>query len=117
MDAIVRKATEIGVVRDLYRWTTQPYEPTLAEAVRDGHRDVALSLLGDPAVDIDARIDEPIKGATALHHACGSGDVALVRALLDRGADPSLRDDVYGADARGWAQYFGRTNVLPLLPA
>ena len=115
LDEVIHHGAEIGVVRDLYRWTTRPYEPTLAEAVRDGQRAIALALLQDPTVAVDARVDEPIKGATALHHACGSGDVALVRALLDRGADPTLRDEVFRADALGWATFFGRDDVAAVL--
>jgi uncharacterized damage-inducible protein DinB len=116
LDEQIHHAAEIGVVRDLYRWSTQPYEPTFVEAVRDGERELVLSLLEDPSLVIDARSDEPIRGATALHHACAVGDPVVVQALLDRGADPTVRDEVYGADARGWATYFGQTKVQALLP-
>ena len=115
LDEVIHHGGEIGVVRDLYRWTTQPYEPTLLEAVRDGQRAIALALLerGD-AVDL-SEVDDQM-GATALHYAAGADDVELVQARLARGADPTRQDRSYGADARGWATYFGRTRVLTLLP-
>ena len=114
LDEVIHHGAEIGVVRDLYRWMTQPYRPTLVEAVRDGQRAVALELLADPDVDVEEADGD--LGATALHFAAGADDVELVQELLARGADPTRRDRIYGADARGWAEFFGRTDVLPLLP-
>ena len=114
LDEVIHHGAEIGVVLDLYRWTTQPYEPTLLEAVRDGQRAIALALLERSDADVDEVDDE--MGATALHFAAGADDVELVQALLARGADPSRRDRTYDADARRWAEFFRRTKVLTLLP-
>lgn len=44
-------------------------------------------------------------GATPLHHAAWSGDLDLIRRLLDAGADPSLVDHQYGTTPLGWAQH------------
>ncbi len=59
-----------------------------------------LFALIDSGVDVNARRSD---GATALHQAAIDGDRELVDALLDRGADPSLRDATYDGTAAGWA--------------
>ena len=41
-------------------------------------------------------------GSTALHHACYVQHVEIVALLLERGADPHLRDSSFGSDAVGW---------------
>lgn len=59
-----------------------------------------LFALADAGVDVDSRRGD---GATALHQAAIAGDAELVDALLERGADPSLRDEVFSGNAAGWA--------------
>ena len=62
-------------------------------------REMLFALL-DAGVDINSRRGD---GATALHQAALDGDKGLVRELLERGADLSLRDHVYDGTAAGWA--------------
>ena len=62
-------------------------------------REMLFALL-DAGVDVNARRHD---GATALHQAAIDGDGELVEALLQRGADLSLRDNVYEGTAAGWA--------------
>lgn len=62
--------------------------------------------------DPDARDAE---GATALHHAAWSGDLALIRELLDAGADPTLRDARFDATPQGWAQHAYQDEAAELL--
>lgn len=50
-------------------------------------------------------LDAKIHGRTLLHHAAWIGDVDLVRALLDAGADPQVLDDDHGATPLGWAEW------------
>jgi ankyrin repeat protein len=45
---------------------------------------------------------------TPLHLAALSGSAEAARVLLDRGADPTIRDTKHGSDAIGWAQFFER---------
>ncbi|MDE0444391.1 MAG: ankyrin repeat domain-containing protein [Gammaproteobacteria bacterium] len=59
-----------------------------------------LFALIDAGVDVSARRGD---GATALHQAAIDGDRELVEALLERGADLSLRDHTYDGTAAGWA--------------
>ncbi|HEY4320668.1 MAG TPA: ankyrin repeat domain-containing protein [Gemmatimonadales bacterium] len=51
----------------------------------------------------------------ALHLAAQTNDAALVTLLLDAGADRTMRDENYQADAAGWAAYANATTTLPLL--
>lgn len=44
-------------------------------------------------------------GATPLHHAAWEGDLALIRRLLDAGADPSITDRRFQATPQGWAEH------------
>ena len=113
LDEQIHHGAECGVLRDLYRATfAGPYPRSLVRAVRDGLADEVLSCLDDPSVDVD-EVDEEY-GATALHFAAGAGDVELIRRLLARGADPARHDRQFDADARGWAEFFGRTEALAL---
>jgi ankyrin repeat protein len=45
------------------------------------------------------------QGVTALHVAAQAGRTRSVRALLAAGADPSLRDELHGGTAAGWAAF------------
>jgi hypothetical protein len=49
------------------------------------------------------------QGATALHWAAWHGNAEMVRALVERGAPPDVRDARFGATPAGWAQH-GREN-------
>ncbi len=54
---------------------------------------------------------------TPLHAAAWRDDLAFVRFLLERGADPTLEDAEHHGTALGWAQHGGRSAVIPLLEA
>ncbi|MCV7422900.1 hypothetical protein H7K45_20320 [Mycobacterium yunnanensis] len=76
------------------RGSTMP--PIAAAATPEGVRMVAAA-----GGDVDARID----GHTLLHHAAWIGDVELVEALLECGADPDARDDEHGSTPLNWAEH------------
>lgn len=57
------------------------------------------------------------QGITALHLAAQYGHLAVVRLLISRGADRSLRDDLHRATAEGAASYFGQSEVRDYLRA
>jgi hypothetical protein len=55
------------------------------------------------------------QGVTALHMASQGGQLSMVQLLIERGADPAIRDDLYHADAEGAAGYFGQIAVRDYL--
>jgi ankyrin repeat protein len=79
----------------------------------------SVALLVEAGFDVNAygRSDIPSNQPwqTALHVAADRGDVALVRALLELGADPQLLDARYDATPLGWARFFGQDEVVELL--
>jgi ribosomal protein S18 acetylase RimI-like enzyme len=86
--------------------------PDLAALWRLGLRAQARALMRDREA-LDARRGP--QQATPLHIAVYWDDLAFLEALLDAGADPSIRDGVFGSDARGWCHALGREEALALL--
>lgn len=52
---------------------------------------------------------------TPMHQAAYDGNVAVVQALLDLGADPNIRDHDYGSPPLGWAEHARKDEVVELL--
>ena len=48
------------------------------------------------------RVVAPYLGRTGLHWAIPYGRLKVIRRLLERGADPSIRDELFQVDADGW---------------
>jgi ankyrin repeat protein len=55
------------------------------------------------------------QGVTALHIASQRGHLPMVRLLIQKGADPKIKDDLYHGDAEGAANYFGQVAVRDYL--
>ena len=55
------------------------------------------------------------QGITALHMASQYGHLAMAQLLIQKGADPMLKDDLYHADAESAANHFGQTIVRDYL--
>lgn len=55
------------------------------------------------------------QGVTVLHIAAQSGHMPMVKLLVERGADISIKEDLYQATAEGSAAYFGKTEVRDYL--
>ncbi|MBT2233550.1 ankyrin repeat domain-containing protein [Nonomuraea sp. NEAU-A123] len=53
--------------------------------------------------------------STALHKAARAGNLPMVRALSQLGADRSLRESDYRATPLEWAQFAGQAEVAELL--
>jgi ankyrin repeat protein len=66
----------------------------------------------DKGVDVNTKSRY---GATALSFACDKGHVEVVRLLLERGADPDVRDTFYKATPMSWAAPKGFTEIVKLL--
>ncbi len=57
------------------------------------------------------------QGITALHMAAQYGHMTVVRLLVERGADRSIKDDLYRSTAAGGASHFGQNEVRDYLNA
>ena len=73
----------------------------LAAAARNNKTD-SVRLMLKAGWPVGARGPE---NATALHWAAFHGNTAMVRALLDRGADPSVTEDTHGGTPLDWAEH------------
>jgi hypothetical protein len=80
-------------------------------ACYNGRIAAAEHLLGR-GVDVNAR---PYMGMTGLHFAAVGGKVEMAGWLLDRGVDPTLRNDINGDVAAGWAEHAGHHEVAALI--
>lgn len=83
---------------------------------RRGDADGVQWLLARGA-DPNARRSHYGASVTPLHLAASAGHEAIVRMLLDAGADPGIRDSQHDGDARGWAEHFGRHEIVSILEA
>jgi hypothetical protein len=117
LDEAIHHSAEVGVLRDLYRWRADGGEvlaepATVWEAGDLGRWDVVerLVLAGE-------RTDPPGGGRSALHQAAAVGDLAMVRLLVEHGADLSAKDPDWNGTPLVWANYLGRTEVADYLRA
>ncbi|MBT22442.1 hypothetical protein CMK17_21260, partial [Candidatus Poribacteria bacterium] len=53
--------------------------------------------------------------ATILHHMAFFGKLNMVRFLIERGANPTIKDFRYQLDALGWAKYNDQDQVAAYL--
>ena len=88
----------------------------LIRAAWKGHTEMVDWLL-DHGASIDATgwLGGHVKGGTALHLTANNGNLALARHLVDRGADLTVRDEMYGGRPEGWANHHGHTEVRDFL--
>ncbi len=70
----------------------------------------AVAAVAAAGFDLDARED----GSTALHQAAFAGDLPLIAALLEAGADPEVTDDQHHQTPSQWAAY-GRQHAAQAL--
>src|SRR5688572_1391149 len=80
-------------------------------AARKGDAAAVKAFL-DKGTDVNAKTQY---GATALAYACDKGHVEVVKLLLERGADPDVRDSFYNATPMSWAAPKGFTEIVKLL--
>lgn len=83
-------------------------------AVAKGNWPMAEWLLARGA-DINASAEVYQCPATALHFAVENKPLERIRWLLDHGADPGIRDGKFDSDARGWASFLGRDEIVRII--
>lgn len=54
---------------------------------------------------------------TPLHLAAMQGHAAVAGLLLEAGADTTIRDSKHGEDARGWAEFFQKGEIVAMIDA
>jgi len=90
---------------DVYQWSP------LMRAIDNKHFDVAHYLLKQPAINVNVKNEN---GATALHLAVQSAEVAIVKRLLEVGASASIKDK-NGSTAQMLAADLNNQEILDLL--
>lgn len=81
----------------------------------------AATWLLDHGADPDLRHDfggaEHGKGAVAMHLAAQYSCLGCLRLLLERGADPEIKDAAYASTPLGWAEHNGAQDSIEILRA
>ena len=107
------------LVRAGARLDADPYRGTPLIWAAVGNRIETASWLIDHGATIDLKATfgglAHGQGVTALHMASQSGKLPMVQLLIQRGADPKIKEDLYHSDAAGRADYFGQTAVRDYL--
>jgi hypothetical protein len=77
----------------------------------------AVALLIELGFDVNAIDRTTPLHVTALHDAARRGNMAVIRLLVEHGADPDIRDSGYDATPGGWAEHFGMSEAEAYLRA
>ncbi|MEY2471081.1 MAG: hypothetical protein QOK28_410 [Actinomycetota bacterium] len=93
--------------------------PSLVVQAAATSRSDAVRVAVEQGFDVNAlgRADAPVEQPwqTALHTAVERNDAAMVRLLLELGADRSIEDARFHATPLGWAEHFGHEDIAALL--
>jgi ankyrin repeat protein len=107
------------LVRAGARLDADPYRgtPLIWAAVRNRMETAEWLIDHGATVNQKATFGGPThgQGVTALHMASQSGHLSMVQLLIEMGADPKIKDDLYQGDAQGAADYFGQIAVRDYL--
>lgn len=120
IDEVIHHAAEVALLRDLHE-ATRPVDAALVavlggdasrvDELRERRPAVVADLASagrwdDAALLVHLGLDVNPTGvhASPLHHAAGMGRMALVRTLVEHGADTGAIDEVYKVTPLTWAQ-------------
>ncbi len=114
------KSNRVGVLDRLLRagarLDADPYRGTPLIWAAACNRAEAAAWLLDHGADVNRKATfgglSHGQGITALHLAAQSGHVAVVKLLVERGADRSLQDDLYHGTPENHAAHFNQAAVL-----
>jgi ankyrin repeat protein len=114
--AVLARLVEAGA-----RLDADPYRGTPLIWAAVCNRPEAVAWLLDHGADINQKATfgglSHGQGITALHMAAQYGQLEVVRLLVERGADRTIKDDLYRATAEGAAKHFGQSEVWEYLQA
>jgi ankyrin repeat protein len=123
LDEFIHHGAELALLRDLWNWQVgRVGDDRLLERVARGDLSVLDDLGDTPSAGLveqaasygrwalvlallSAGAPVATTGRTALHLAAGNGEVEVVQALLDLGADPSVEDPDFHATPLVWAEF------------
>jgi ankyrin repeat protein len=110
LDRLLRAGARLDA--DPYRGT-----PLIWAAVRNRIETAAWLLDHGANINRKATFGGPThgQGVTALHMAAQSGHLAMVQLLIQKGADPEIKDDLHHGEAEGWANHSGQIAVRDYL--
>lgn len=97
--------------RSVARHPPATLQQALVFACMSGQALIAKRLL-EFGVDVDGG---PRCRITALHECCYQGQAEAAHLLLQHGADPTLRDDMWHSTAIGWANGGGQSSLIQWL--
>ncbi len=89
----------------------------LALAAQHGHVEIVRLLLDAGEDPNRYNPDGNHSHSTPLHQAAGTGQEAVVRLLVERGARLDIKDTIYQGTPLGWAIYAGQTEIEKYLRA
>lgn len=96
-----------GFPRSVAPHPSATLQQALVFACMSGHVAIAKRLLNH-GVEVNGG---PRRGITALHEACYQGQAETAHLLMQHGADPTIRDEMWESTAIGWADG-GRQSTL-----
>jgi ankyrin repeat protein len=112
IDALVARGADLDA--DVYRGTPLTWA-AFAGSTESVRR--LLELGADPDRRGTFGGPEHGSGVTALHLAAECGHVGVIEALLEAGADTTVRDALYDAPPVGWAEHGGKEAARAILAA
>ncbi|GAA1567139.1 hypothetical protein GCM10009804_24690 [Kribbella hippodromi] len=128
LDELIHHGAEVGTVRDFYQGArgedpfpaalrgelTAADRPALLAEAATAQRWEVVRRLAELGFGVNERA---AGGVTAAHVAAGTGSVDELRFLVERGADLTIKDTQFNADAPAWATFFHQPETAQYLKA